>query len=99
MPIQGTAADVMKLAMVAVWKRLRTEGLQARLVLQVHDELIVECPEAEAETVARLLAEEMEGVAEWSVPLTADAHWGRNWLEAKKGRSIWIHGYTSASCL
>ena len=83
MPIQGTAADVMKLAMVAVWKRLRSEGLQARLVLQVHDELIVECPESEAETVSRLLAEEMERVAELSVPLTAEAYWGRNWLEAK----------------
>jgi len=83
MPIQGTAADVMKLAMVAVWKRLRDEGLQARLVLQVHDELIVECPESEAEIVSRLLAEEMERVAELSVPLTAEAHWGRNWLEAK----------------
>ena len=83
MPIQGAAADVMKLAMVAVWKRLRAEKLQARLVLQVHDELIVECPEAEAETVARLLQQEMEGVVKLSVPLTADAHWGRNWLEAK----------------
>ena len=83
MPIQGTAADVMKLAMVAVWKRLRDEGLRARLVLQVHDELIVECPASEAETVSRLLAEEMERVAELSVPLTAEAHWGRNWLEAK----------------
>ena len=83
MPIQGTAADVMKLAMVAVWKRLRSEGLKARLVLQVHDELIVECPEEEAEAVSRLLAEEMERVAALSVPLTAEAHWGRNWLEAK----------------
>ena len=83
MPIQGTAADVMKLAMVAVWKRLRDEGLQARLVLQVHDELIVECRESEAEIVSCLLAEEMERVAELSVPLTAEAHWGRNWLEAK----------------
>ena len=84
MPIQGTAADVMKLAMVAVWKRLREEKLQARLVLQVHDELIVECPEAEAETVARLLAEEMEQVVALSIPLTAEAHYGRNWLEAKE---------------
>jgi DNA polymerase-1 len=83
MPIQGTAADVMKLAMVAVWKRLKTEKLQARLVLQVHDELIVECPEAEKETVAKLLEEEMEQVVSLSVPLTAEAHWGRNWLEAK----------------
>ena len=83
MPIQGAAADVMKLAMVAVWKRLRAEGLKARLVLQVHDELIVECPEAEAEQAARLLEQEMEGVAHLSVPLVAEAHYGRNWLEAK----------------
>ncbi len=83
MPIQGAAADIMKLAMIAVWKRLKAEGLEARLVLQVHDELIVECPEAEAETAARLLAEEMENVVHLSVPLTAEAHWGRNWLEAK----------------
>ena len=83
MPIQGAAADIMKLAMLAVWKRLGTEDLKARLVLQVHDELIVECPEAEAETVARLLEEEMENVVKLSIPLTAEAHWGRNWLEAK----------------
>ena len=83
MPIQGAAADVMKLAMVAVWNRLRSEGLQARLVLQVHDELIVECPEGQAETAAKLLEEEMEHVVRLSVPLTAEAHWGINWLEAK----------------
>ena len=83
MPIQGTAADVMKLAMVRVWARLRAEKPDARLVLQVHDELIVECPEAQAEAVAKLLAEEMEHVVSLSVPLTAEAHWGRNWLEAK----------------
>ena len=83
MPIQGTAADIMKLAMVAVRKRLRQELPEARLVLQVHDELIVECPEAQAETAAALLKEEMENVVSLSVPLTADAHWGRNWLEAK----------------
>jgi DNA polymerase-1 len=83
MPIQGTAADVMKLAMVSVWKRLKEEDLRASLVLQVHDELIVECPEEEAEKVAALLEEEMERVVTLSVPLTAEAHWGRNWLEAK----------------
>ena len=83
MPIQGTAADVMKLAMVAVHRRLKAENLRARLVLQVHDELIVECPKSEAETVAKLLTEEMENVVRLSVPLTADAHWGKNWLEAK----------------
>ena len=83
MPIQGTAADVMKLAMVAAHKRLKAELPEARLVLQVHDELIVECPEAQAETAAKLLEEEMEHVVSLSVPLTAEAHWGKNWLEAK----------------
>ena len=83
MPIQGTAADIIKRAMVRVDARLRAEGLAGRLILQVHDELIVECPEAEAERVAALLTEEMERVAELSVPLTAEAHWGKNWLEAK----------------
>ena len=83
MPIQGTAADIMKLAMIAVWKRLREEKPEAKLVLQVHDELIVECAESEAESVAKLLEEEMEQVVSLSVPLTAEAHWGGNWLEAK----------------
>ena len=83
MPIQGTAADIIKLAMVRVDERLRQEGLQGRLILQVHDELIVECPEAEAEQTAKLLEDEMERVMTLSVPLTAEAHWGKNWLEAK----------------
>ena len=83
MPIQGTAADIMKLAMVAVWKRLRAELPEAKLVLQVHDELIVECPEPQAERAAALLKAEMENVVGLTVPLTADAHWGKNWLEAK----------------
>ena len=83
MPIQGTAADVMKLAMVRVHDRLRREAPEAKLLLQVHDELIVECPEAMAEQAARLLTEEMEGVMQLSVPLVAEAHWGKNWLEAK----------------
>ena len=84
MPIQGTAADVMKLAMVRVHDRLRREAPEAKLLLQVHDELIVECPEAMAEQAARLLTEEMEGVMQLSVPLVAEAHWGKNWLEAKE---------------
>ena len=83
MPIQGTAADLIKKAMLRVDGRLRREGLEARLVLQVHDELIVECPEGEAEQVQRLLAEEMEHVAELDVPLTAEAHAGKSWAEAK----------------
>jgi len=83
MPIQGAAADIIKLAMVKVFDRLRSENLQARLIMQVHDELIVECPECEVETVMRLLTEEMEGVWQLAVPLTAEAHCGGNWLEAK----------------
>ena len=83
MPIQGTAADIMKLAMVAVEKRLKRELPEAKLVLQVHDELIVECPAEEKETVERLLEEEMSGVVRLSVPLPAQAHSGKTWLEAK----------------
>ena len=82
MPIQGTAADIMKLAMVNVHKRLRAEGLKARLILQVHDELIAECPEDEAEKVKEILSKEMENAVQYSVPLTADAHIGRSWAEA-----------------
>ena len=83
MPIQGTAADIMKLAMLRVYDRLRRENLQARLIMQVHDELIVECPEAEREAVEKLLRQEMEQVAALAVPLTAEAHSGKNWLDAK----------------
>ena len=83
MPIQGTAADIMKLAMVRVEQRLKREGLGAKLIMQVHDELIVECPEEEKEIVERLLEEEMSGVVRLSVPLPAQAHSGKTWLEAK----------------
>ncbi|MBR7146295.1 MAG: DNA polymerase I, partial [Oscillospiraceae bacterium] len=83
MPIQGTAADIIKLALVRVHDRLRRELPEAKLLLQVHDELIVECDEAQAETAAKLLTEEMERVCALSVPLVAEAHWGKNWLEAK----------------
>lgn len=82
MPIQGTAADIMKLAMVNVYRRLKAEGLPARLILQVHDELIAECPEEEAGRVAKLLEEEMEGAVSLSVPLTAEAKTGHSWSEA-----------------
>lgn len=81
MPIQGTAADIIKLAMIRVDGRLRAEGLSARLVLQVHDELIVECPACEAERVRTLLKEEMEGVADLSVPLLAEANIGETWAQ------------------
>ena len=81
-PIQGTAADVIKLAMVRVWRRLREEKMESRLILTVHDELIVEAPEAEAERAAVILREEMEGCVHYAVPLDTEIHIGKNWLEA-----------------
>ena len=81
-PIQGTAADIIKVAMIRVRDRLLAEGLKGRLVLQVHDELIVECPEEEAEAVRRLVKEEMEAVISLSVPLVADTAVGRSWADA-----------------
>jgi len=82
MPIQGSAADVIKIAMVKVHRRLRAEGLEAKLILQVHDELIVEAPQHEAERVRSLLREEMEKAGSFDVPLTADAGVGKSWAEA-----------------
>lgn len=84
MPVQGAAADIMKLAMVRVHRRLKREGLRARLLMQVHDELIVECPAAEQAQVEHLLTEEMEQAVNLSVPLIAEAHSGKNWLAAKE---------------
>ena len=81
-PIQGTAADIIKVAMIRVRDRLLAEGLKGRLVLQVHDELIVECPEEEAEAVRRLVKEEMEAVISLPVPLVADTAAGRSWADA-----------------
>ena len=83
-PIQGAAADIIKLAMIRVEDRLRREGFRARLILQVHDELIVEAPENERETVTLLLKEEMEAAAGLRVKLLADVSWGDNWYDAKK---------------
>ncbi len=82
-PIQGTAADVIKLAMLRVDRALKAAAPDAKLVLQVHDELIVECPEAEAETVRALVTREMEAAAKLAVPLVAEAKVGRSWYEAK----------------
>lgn len=83
MPIQGTAADIIKIAMIRVSSRLEREGLQGRLILQVHDELIVECPPQERDQVARILQEEMEGAVNLSVPMMAEAASGRTWYDAK----------------
>ena len=82
-PIQGTAADIIKLAMVRVDKALQEKYPEAKLILQVHDELIVECPEAIASQVAILISQEMEQAANLSVPLLAEAKWGGSWYEAK----------------
>ena len=81
MPIQGAAADIIKLAMVRVHRQLKEAALEARLIMQVHDELIVECPEAEADRVKAILVREMEGAWPLSVPLIAEAHSGKSWLE------------------
>ena len=82
MPIQGTAADIIKLAMLRVRDRLSTEGMEGRLVLQVHDELIVECPEEEQGRVCALVEEEMERVISLSVPLLAETSAGKSWADA-----------------
>ena len=82
-PIQGTAADVIKLAMIAAYRKLREAGLKSRILLQVHDELVLEVKESELETVQAILHEAMEHVVSLSVPLSIDVHWGRNWAEAK----------------
>ena len=82
-PIQGTAADLIKLAMIRVDSALRQNYPAARLLLQVHDELIVECPEENAQEVAQLVSREMEQVAALRVPLTAEAKWGKSWFDAK----------------
>ena len=82
-PVQGTAADIIKLAMVRVDKALREAGMRSRLILQVHDELLLECPPEEAEQAGRLLKEAMEGAMALRVPLVAEVHQGKNWAEAK----------------
>lgn len=82
MPIQGTAADVIKLAMIAVDQGLKEGNFQGKLILQVHDELILQCPQEEAEALARLVQEKMEGVMDLSVPLLAETHQGKSWGDA-----------------
>ncbi len=82
-PIQGTAADIIKIAMIRVHDRLAEEGLASKLILQVHDELLVETAESEQEQVASILSEEMQNAAHLEVALEIDMHSGRNWYEAK----------------
>lgn len=82
-PVQGAAADIIKIAMNAVHDELKAAGLAAKLILQVHDELIVEAPEAEREQVEALLRRCMENAASLRVPLIADVHSGRSWYDTK----------------
>ena len=80
-PIQGTAADIIKIAMISVYNRLKRELPEARLILQVHDELIVEAPENLAEDAAKILREEMENAVKLGVPLPCDAKIGKTWFD------------------
>ena len=82
-PIQGTAADIIKIAMIRVWRALRDEGLKSRLILQVHDELVIETYESEEEQVRKILSENMKEAAQLAVTLEVDLHTGENWYEAK----------------
>ena len=82
-PIQGTSADIIKIAMVKVYNRLKAEGLKSKLILQVHDELIVEASADEAERAAKILHEEMVNAAKLDIPLKADVNSGENWYIAK----------------
>lgn len=82
-PIQGTAADIIKIAMIRVWKALKEQNLRSRLLLQVHDELLVETAEAEKEQVSAILEKEMKNAASLAVSLEIDMHTGSNWYEAK----------------
>jgi DNA polymerase-1 len=81
-PVQGSAADIIKVAMIHIHKRLGKEGLSSRMLLQVHDELLIEVPEKEKDMVVKMVKEEMENAFRLSVPLTVDIGTGKNWAEA-----------------
>jgi DNA polymerase-1 len=83
MPVQGSAADIIKIAMVKVYKRLQSEGLKSRLILQIHDELLIEAFEPETERVCGILKDEMQNAVSLTVPLTIDIKIGKNWYDAK----------------
>ena len=82
-PIQGTAADIIKIAMIRVSDEMKKQNMKSRMILQVHDELLIEAAEEEVDEVKKILKEEMEHAASLSVPLLADMHTGKNWYEAK----------------
>ena len=83
MPLQGTSADIIKVAMINVDKALKNGGYKAKLVMQVHDELVIDCPQEEAEAVSKLLQYEMENAVSLKVPLTVEVGFGDNWREIK----------------
>jgi len=83
-PIQGTAADIIKIAMVRVYERLKEEKLDAKLILQIHDELIVEASEADAPRAAEIISYEMSNACKLSVPMPADVNVGKTWYDAKE---------------
>jgi len=83
MPIQGTASDIVKIAMLRVDKALRAENLQTRMIMQIHDELLFEAPEGEVEKAMEIVKREMEAAAELSVPLTVEIGFGKTWMTAK----------------
>jgi DNA polymerase-1 len=83
MPVQGTAADIIKIAMVKVYRRLKDENMKSQLIMQVHDELLVEAPENEREKAQLILKEEMENACKMKVRLTADVSFGKDWYDAK----------------
>lgn len=84
MPIQGTCADILKYAMVKISEEFKAQKLEAKLIMQVHDELVVECPDAETETVTKILHEIMEHIVSWDIPMAVEVGVGKNWLAAKK---------------
>ena len=81
-PIQGTAADIIKKAMINVDRKMKEAGMQSRMVLQVHDELVFDALLSEADDLKKLVTEEMENVIQLSIPLTVECNYGKNWLEA-----------------
>lgn len=83
MPLQGSSSDIIKMAMIDVAERLEKQGLKAKLVLQVHDELLIDCPEEEIDIVQKLVKSSMENIVSLKVKLDVDISVGNNWLEAK----------------
>ena len=81
-PVQGSAADLIKIAMIRIQKRINDENLPLRMMLQVHDELVFECPREQVEELSAMVKSEMEGAMELKVPLVASVGFGKNWLEA-----------------